>query len=453
MDRGRLARSVQDSAGAGVAMKVLRIGVCLTLAFSVLAFGAVEVWSESLMEIAAALLFAGSAVVCYLNGDVRIRWNPLNWPVLALWAIGFLQLVFRGTAYPFLTRAELLRLTAYWLVCFVATQVFRSREELAQLVWFIVGLCFAVSLLGIIQYFTSDNELYWMHDLKIRGEPFGPFVNRNHFAGFLELTLPTGLALMAFRAVRRDLFLFTMLLTLVPISSIVLAGSRGGLVGFAFEIGILVLLARNSRARSASSTRRIALGAFALAALALITWVGAGRAIERFSRASPHELSSNRRVSMFRGAAHIFLNHPIKGCGLGTLVDVFPAYETAYDGKLIDHVHNDYIEGLAETGFLGGLCGLAFLWILFREARKNLAADQGHFSRALHVGALTAVCGLLVHSLVDFNLHIPSNALFFLLQAFLVASPALASGAPPSRSRNGAPEFVAAAPGQASRTR
>ena len=72
----------------------------------------------------------------------------------------------------------------------------------------------------------------------------------------------------------------------------------------------------------------------------------------------------SRRVSMFRGAAHIFLDHPIKGCGLGTLVDVFPGYENAYDGKVVDHAHNDYIEGLAETGLLGGLCGVAFLWTL-----------------------------------------------------------------------------------------
>jgi O-antigen ligase len=117
------------------------------------------------------------------------------------------------------------------------------------------------------------------------------------------------------------------------------------------------------------------------------------------------------------------------------LIAVFPQYETAYDGKVVDHVHNDYIEGLAEMGALGGICGLAFLWILYREARKNFWAEQGHFSRALHAGAITALSGLLLHSFVDFNLHIPSNALLFLLQAYLATSPPLASEALPSQRR------------------
>jgi hypothetical protein len=50
-------------------------------------------------------------------------------------------------------------------------------------------------------------------------------------------------------------------------------------------------------------------------------------------------------------------------------------------------------------------------------------AEQGHFSSALHAGTIAAVCGILLHSFVDFNLHIPSNALLFLLQAYLATSP------------------------------
>jgi O-antigen ligase len=136
---------------------------------------------------------------------------------------------------------------------------------------------------------------------------------------------------------------------------------------------------------------------------------------------------------MIRGAAHMFLDHPVAGTGLGSLVAVYPRYETYYDGKIVDHVHNDYMEMLAETGIAGALCGLAFLWILFREARSCFAAEQGHFSRAIHAGAITAVCGLLLHSLVDFNLHIPSNALLFLLQAHLATTTPLPSEAAPMR--------------------
>jgi O-antigen ligase len=158
-------------------------------------------------------------------------------------------------------------------------------------------------------------------------------------------------------------------------------------------------------------------------ALAMVAWVGASTAIERFSELKSPEVTLGRRISMARGAAHIFLDHSIIGCGVGTLVDVFPRYETAYDGKVVDHVHNDYMETLAETGVLGGLCGAIFLWLLYREARKSFEAEQGHFSRALHAGAVTAVSGLLLHSLVDFNLQIPANVMLFMLQACLATSP------------------------------
>jgi O-antigen ligase len=133
---------------------------------------------------------------------------------------------------------------------------------------------------------------------------------------------------------------------------------------------------------------------------------------------------------MARGAAHIFRDFPLKGCGLGTLVDVYPRYETVYDGRLVDHVHNDYMEGLAETGLLGGLCGVFFLCELYRESRKAFQPQQAHLSLALHAAGIAAVLGLLFHSLVDFNLHIPANALLFLLQVFIATSPPLSPNAP-----------------------
>jgi len=101
----------------------------------------------------------------------------------------------------------------------------------------------------------------------------------------------------------------------------------------------------------------------------------------------------------------------------------------------VDHAHNDYIEGLAEAGLLGGLCGALFLWTLYREGRTNFVAEQGHFSRGLHAGAIMAVSGMLVHSFVDFNLQIPANALLFLLQAYLLTSPPLPSETAATRVR------------------
>jgi O-antigen ligase len=414
-------------------MNVIRGGLLFLFAFSVLAFGAVEIWSGSILEIGASLLFIGWAVLVLVDDRVKIYWSPLNWPLLGLFGIGLAQLLLRATPYPFLTRVELLKLAAYLLIFFLSTQAFRERRDLTNLVWFLILLCFSVSLLGIVQHFTSDAKIYGFRMLTAGGDPFGPFVNRNHFAGFVELTLPAGLALLIFRGLRRDVIPLTGLLTIVPVGAMILSGSRGGIVSFGFEVAVLALLARLRKAPE--GPRLVALAIVGFAALALVAWLGTGRALERFSTLHPGDVTLSRRATMVHGAAHIFFDHPIIGAGLGSLVAVYPRYETVYDGHIVDHVHNDFMELLAEMGMLGGLCGLAFLWILVREARKSFTAEQGHFSRGIHAGAIAALCGLLLHSLVDFNLHIPANALLFLLQSYLATSAPLPSEAPMKRQR------------------
>lgn len=423
-------------------MKLLRIGLVALIAFAVLSFGAVDVWAQSILEIGAALLLCIWAVAAWRNPGLQVRWTALNWPLLGFIAIAGFQLLFGGTASPFLTRAEILRLAAYFAIFFLITQAFQTRQDWSRLAWFVIGFCFVVSLFGIAQHFTSGNEIYWISSLKSDVKPFGPYVNRNDFAGFIELTLPVGLALLICRGIHKDLFPLLTLLTVVPIGADILSASRGGIISLALEIAILLLLAyaRPGLPRKRRNARGVALALASVVAIAFVAWIGVDRTVHRFSDLSHPEVTMARRLSMARGAMRIFAAHPLKGCGLGALVDVFPQYDTAYDGRIVDHVHNDYLEALAEAGILGGICGFAFLWLIYREARKNFEAEQGHFSRALHAASIAAICGLLLHSFVDFNLHIPANALLFLLQVSIGISPPLppAASARPHLSNSGA---------------
>ena len=132
-------------------MKAIRIGLCVLFAFSVFAHGVVEVWSESILEIGASLLFITWVFLAYRDPEITIQWNSLNWPLLGLIAIGLLQLTFSWSANPFFTRVELLRFGSYFIVFLLTAQAFREREDLVKLAWFLVLLGFSVSLLGIIQ--------------------------------------------------------------------------------------------------------------------------------------------------------------------------------------------------------------------------------------------------------------------------------------------------------------
>jgi O-antigen ligase len=153
-----------------------------------------------------------------------------------------------------------------------------------------------------------------------------------------------------------------------------------------------------------------------------VVWLGAGRAIARFEAYHKLEVSEARRAEMLRDSWRIFVDHPLAGTGVGTLEAVFPRYETLYDGSIVNHTHNDYVEALAESGVIGGAIGICFLAFFFRMASMCILEAKNRLELALHIGAFSACCGLLAHSLVDFNLHIPSNALLFLIQSGLATS-------------------------------
>jgi len=156
-----------------------------------------------------------------------------------------------------------------------------------------------------------------------------------------------------------------------------------------------------------------------LLAFLTVSWLGVREVISRFSALQSLEVTEGKRAAMRSGTWRIFMDHPVLGTGLGTLQQVYPPYESLYDGKIVNHTHNDYLEALAETGVLGGLCCAWFLGVLFLGALRILQSGGRSFLSTLRLCGFTACWGLLVHSMVDFNLHIPANLLLFLLMGLL----------------------------------
>jgi hypothetical protein len=260
-------------------MTAIRVGICVMVAFAVLAHGAVEPWSEALLEMGAAALFALWGILALRQRQVEIRWTWLYLPLLGLGAFALLQQVSGLSAYPYMTKIELLKWGAYLLLFFLTVESFRTAEELNRLVWFLVSLGFFVSLLAIAQYFTFNGKLYWFRVLHQGGVPFGPFVNHNHFAGFVELVVPLALAMLLCGAVRRDKLPLLSLLTIVPISALVLSASRGGITSSLFEF---VLLAHLLRRRDKRKRQLLKATGLAFGAAALAVWLGVGWTVERF---------------------------------------------------------------------------------------------------------------------------------------------------------------------------
>jgi O-antigen ligase len=154
----------------------------------------------------------------------------------------------------------------------------------------------------------------------------------------------------------------------------------------------------------------------------MVSWLGVKEISQRFSSMKVMEVSTGKRASMRRDTWRIFVDHPWMGTGLGTLQIVFPPYETLYDGRIVNHAHNDYLEALAETGIAGGLCCALYLGLLLFHSWQQLSVGNASFAAVLNLSGLVACAGFLVHSLVDFNLRLPANAQLFFLMATLATS-------------------------------
>jgi O-antigen ligase len=413
-------------------MRLLQIGLCAVLVFAIAAHGAVEDWARAVLETSAGFLFLFWAVRAYVTREERVLVSPLLPPLLAFIFVAVAQLLFRGTASPYETRTELQLLTALTLLVFLATQAFRTADDWRFFVWFIMSLGFLVAIFGILQHLTFNGKLYWFREMHYGGIPFGPYVNRNHFAGFAELVIPVALVPLVLGKVRPERWFAVILLALLPLGALFLSASRGGIISFAAELGVLALLLILRRAGG----KHVLAGAVVLlVAFMLVSWLGVRQILERFSSMQTLEATSGKRASMRLDTWHIFREHPWTGTGLGTLQTVFPAYETLYDAKVVNHSHNDYLEALAETGIVGAACCAWFLGALFFRSLRRLLLQDKSFSAALHLSGLVACTGFLVHSLVDFNLHIPGNALLFFLLANLATSD-ISSPAPPAPARH-----------------
>ena len=389
-------------------MTPIRVGICSLVAFSVVAHGAVELWSATMLEIGAASLFLLWGILATPRGQVEIRWNSLYLPLLGLGGLALVQRLVGLSVYPYATKIELLKAGAYLLFFFLTVESFQTIKGWHSFVWFLVSLGFVVSLLAIVQYFTFNGKLYWFRVLPQGVVPFGPFVNHNHFAGFVELTSPLGLAMLLSGAVRRDKLPLLILLSVLPIGALALSASRGGITSFLFELVLLTLLIRK---RGAPRRQLLMAGGLALVAGLLATWLGLGWTVERFEHLSRGDIARDRRVLIFKDTWRIVHDHPWTGTGLGTLEIVFPRYESYYDGRVVDHAHNDYLELLADTGLIGGTLMLGFVALLGWRGLSNLREANDPVCRSFYSGSVVACTGLLLHSTVDFNMHIPANAI------------------------------------------
>jgi O-antigen ligase len=421
---------------------------------AVLAFGGTEPVSLAVIEVA---LLGGAGAALFVLRDVgwwRVGVVPgtlvgvvalqlvpfpvriLGWlrPGEAAWNVDSPEGAATGFSVlsiaPHNTRAQLIVLVCCVIAYFFARQLGKERGSRRRLVTWLLILGTFEAAYGLAQYLSGWQRIFVYAKKYNLEEATGTYINRNHFAGLLEMVIPFGLALVLYehskglslrrgrstrgvKAViageslpRMGLQLFALM---VMIAGLLFSRSRMGIVAGACSL-VLMATAWGLQRRAGMWIAGLVMACVAT----LVLWIGAGSAFERFGDIGNEFGSAEEsRLSIWRGTGRLIGGHPLLGSGLGTFPVAFTAVQNTFLGKFVNHAHNDYMEIASDVGIPAAIFLFGSIVMLLRRVAKTVWFADGRFEKAVALGCLGSIVAILLHSLTDFNLYIPGNALVF----------------------------------------
>ena len=436
----------------------INIGLALML-LSPLPFGNVETWSVSLFEIISFITFGAWLSGKILKGRIRLMPSPLYIPFGLFFALVILQTVdlpegifglfSPGTAslwqsksealkhifgdninlkdtisiYPFVTNQKILLYLSYATFFLVAADYIRSSKQVRRFFWIVFTVSIIESLIGLLQYIASGTTV----------PASGTYVNPNHFAGLLLLTIPLFIGYTLYLQTKHvtvpgqwwvKLFASSQLIMIFATSlmaiSLILAQSRGAILSFAASIFFFyMLLERGKKSRA----NKWLLGGFLILIFVYSIWIGLDPVIDKFT-ATGKDIPN--RTYIWKDSMHMLKDFPLFGVGLGNFSLAYTIYKNeAYWPNVYDHAHNDYIELATETGIVGFILVFWALIAFFRNvyrSEKYFSSEKDPFSYFMLTGLLSGMFGMFVHTITEFTFQIPANAYYFTFMLALTAS-------------------------------
>jgi hypothetical protein len=348
---------------------------------------------------------------------------------------------------PMLT-VRALWLFASFLLLFVGLWRTLSRTAVVGLASGIVVIGCLLALVGVSQKALLGDHAFggmriygfWKPE-SLLTTPFGPFVNKNHFAGWMLMAMPMAFGRAAARleralprlnhgGIRALLVWFSepeggrTLLHLVAgtfmTSALLMTGSRSGIA-----CGVVVIMALLAASRSQVSRRGMVVAAVVtlIGFAAILQWAGPDAALQRFVR-DPESVSL--RLSIWRASWDAFKQFPVLGGGLNTFGTLMIVFQRDAARVHYAEAHNDYVQLAVEGGLVVLLLALTTVVAVVRNIRGHFNdAIDGTEARWVRTAASIGLFAIAVQSLVEFSLQMPGNTtLFAVVLALAVFTPA-----------------------------
>lgn len=452
--------------------EIIEKGMVVLLVATPLAFGSVDLWASSLMELGAFIIFGAWFVKAIVDGKFVLEISWALYLLCALIALTLFQLLPLPEAilsiispdrveldetflndteglwstisvYRYATFTELQKLLAYGAIFIVITSHYRTKEQVMVLVRTILCMGVFLAVFAVVQKMAWNGRLYWFYPVPPGIESdathvWGPYLNHNHFAGYMEISIMLAIGLLLYRTTRLRLLpglslkrvIFRLLdsgqltaLILPAVGALVMSAvlflslSRGGIAGLTGAVFIFIIMTFSRR----SLKKKTALTAiFTVLVFALILFSSWGRIEQRFVEVA--EVGKIKRFELWANTTDIVKDYPLVGTGLGTFKNIYPVYQEGNSTLFFAYAENDYIETLTDLGLVGitGVFVMGGLFLRSIVVRWRMRRDS--FAKCLGAGALASIVSILIHSFSDFNLRIPSNALLFVVVLALAYS-------------------------------
>ncbi len=447
----------------------IKILLILLLIFTPVAFGSMEVWGFSLMELGIFLIiilgtlqwafrrpsgiddhnepiwgrkwafpaiFLGLFLLLVLfqmlslpagllkvlspkTYALRLDLSPLSFqpnssPSASSFPISFL---------PFTTQIEFLKWFALIGLFFFLLKWRAVDKRKYTLIAVIMFVGIFESLYGMVEFFSGHKHILHVEASSLVSSVSGTFINRNYFAGYLLTVIPLAIGYIFYRESFNEDFsvgwyrrlssldgktYFMVFGVILMILSLFFSASRMGILSLLLSFTGVTLLFRNpERGQRFSKTPIFILG------LALL-WgalIGLDAVISRFFAVSE---GFKNRWEIWANTFQIIKDFPLLGSGLGTFTQVFPAYRSFHIEGLVTHAENDFLQLASETGLVGmGLLISAFLFLFYRAFSGIRKLSPEDPRRYIGIGGLVGILALLIHSMVERNIQVPANAFLF----------------------------------------
>jgi len=307
--------------------------------------------------------------------------------------------------YAVSTKEELIKFSSFIIIFFTAINVLEDRNQFKRVIFCIIFWGFILAFYGLVKkYAFAQKAVTYSYS-------FSTFGNKNHYAAYMIMatTLATGYTLLQRDRIKKYLLGFV---TAIMSVSVFLSLSRAGSLSLIFSFTLFTFLLRRERM---IKEKYWTIGIVAVLATILVLIAGTGPIEKRFFYLWQDRYVQAIRWFMVKDSVKMVRDFPLFGVGWGNFQYIFTLYRKIIYNRYVVHLHNDHLQLIIETGLIASFFYFSFLFKIFKDILTKLKTRKDPLVKSLAMGGICGLLGVMLHSIVDFNFHIPAIAILFWL--------------------------------------